>query len=201
LSNNAIICQHTLFNTRHSELLSLTINHHLNYCSKHNFDYSYECSTINQKTGDWDKIDTIINALKKYKYVVWLDVDAMIVDTSVDLREAMFKPINVCEYPDPNKHYHVGVMYFENSPILDNFMYDWKHCQDNKIFWAEQGVFNYFARGKYKWIVKKLGNEWNSSKYYNPSDHPIVKAWHGWTEFEPRIKSMRKALKKCELRS
>lgn len=177
-------------------MLSMTIQHHLDYCGKHNFDYSYECSTINEKVGDWDKLDTIIKALERYKYVVWLDVDAMIVDTSVDLREAMVKQINLCEYPDPNPHFHVGVIYIKQDPETMKFMLDWKHCEENKPFWAEQGVFNFFARDKYKKIVHKLDHKWNSSTFYNPSRNPVVRGWHGYTEMDPRLASMQEQLDK-----
>jgi hypothetical protein len=146
--------------------------------------------------GDWDKVDIIAGALKSYKYVVWLDVDTMIVDINTDLREAMIRPINVVEYPDPCPHYHVGVLYFEETPLLQRFMYDWKNSSKDKPFWAEQGVFNHLAKGKYKWMVKKLGNEWNCSRYYNPCEYPVVRGWHGYTDMNQRINSMKKQLKK-----
>lgn len=102
------------------------------YINKYNVDYLFDNAIYydNDYLPGWNKIPFIINALRQYQYVLWLDDDAgfirydvNIVDYCIDASQQ--KPILICkDLNDINS----GVMFFTSCGFTINALqYLWNH--------------------------------------------------------------------------
>ena len=201
--NDAIIIQQVYPGMGYEAMLELTKPRNISYCNQWHMDYQVQIDAVVPEwpisAGGWAKLVLIQRALDKgYKYVIWLDADALIYDTDTDLREACPDGIGACWHRIPQlHHWNVGVMYMQNTGAVREFVYNWieKYPGDNDG-WNEQGVFN--RMGKKSRIIHTLSDKWNATLNVNIVPDAVVLGYHGCGNASQRLQLMTDTLKRLE---
>lgn len=198
--NDAILIQGVKSNSSYVHLLELTFSRHARYCLHHKMDYQVEMRGSDMR-GSWEKVYQIQRELQRYKYVFWIDSDAVIWDVAFNLRGCcQQKPIGAVEMPIPFTHLHVGALFFQSCDESRNFVEDWVNkFPGHDPIW-EQGAFQELAGGTvHNGNVGVLPSRCNSCDMLGTDcDNPIIKAWHGHTPYGSLLithELMQKALK------
>jgi hypothetical protein len=185
--NDAVLIHQAWPGKRNEDMLQLIEPRHQDYCDKYKFDlWSIKRSITDYPAQEktWERLVLVKQAmLAGYKYIVWMDADAIIRDDKMDLRTAC-KDIGVCyDVMFRVHHYNCGVMYFENTVKIRDFVFEWHERYPGGLWngerWHEQTEFNSMV-SKYSTLIHKLDNCWNSYPTIPcPADKVIVRAWHG----------------------
>jgi hypothetical protein len=171
------------------ELLRLTYPIHSVYCKKHSMDFlpihgnlvPLDCG----KGSHWLNAHAIRTCYTAgYERVIWLDADTLIVNDSIDLREACPENgIGMCwhefEHTEPGfySHWNIGCLYLGTGVATELFTRLWWNEDDQKHEWGSQHAFNMVAFRKSAPIVR-LDNKFNSTEAF-PSPNPVVMHWAG----------------------
>lgn len=185
----------------YAEAIVLTLSRTLESCARHNIDYNFSYSNVVEdwipEHGAWAKVALIINALQQgYKYVIYLDADTVIADTSVDLRDGCPDfGIGMTKHK-PNSHpaYNVGAMYVTNSPRVLELVKEWAGWYPGPIHgWHEQAILNLLSYvPQYGNLIVAIDAKWNSTHAgENHVDNAVVEGFHGEGEHTRRIQLMR----------
>lgn len=208
--NDAILLQHAFVGRPaqddFSPLAELTHQRNIDYCNQHGFDYDYLLGYRNPRyndpfKGEWTKVEMVHDALKNnYKYVVWLDVDTVIKEMKVDLREGCPKGIGVCWHRIPQfNHWNTGAMYIQNSQAVKNFISEWLVQFPGEPPWMEQGIFNRMAMQSN--VVQTISDRWNSTLNYSMVPDAVVLGYHGNGLPPARLELMKATLKYLEAKN
>lgn len=203
--NDTIIFQHVLSNSPCCEWLALTTPITLQYCLKHHMDYHCIVGTMNEMPGHWD-VPLLIKSFMDLKYtnVIYLDADTVIVDSNVDMREAIVTDKIGAVWHDMVRtegdlsHFNVGALYVANTAKVRYFVDLWiakkpGNSMNKFPLTFEQGVFNTF--GTEMIIIHKLDNKWNAEIGISPSDHAVVQGFHG---FPNQLEAIRNSVEGVE---
>ena len=181
--NDAVLITGCYPSLGYADMVELTRQRNADYCAAHSFDFRAEIKTLpgyDVNVGAWEKIVYLQEALNAgYQYVVWLDADALIYDTSVDLRTGCPRGIGACWHRIPQlNHWNVGVLYLQNSPEVRNFLAQWlAYYPGIGDGWNEQGVFNMLGR-KNK-LIETLSDKWNATINVSMVPDAVVLGYHG----------------------
>lgn len=192
---NAVLIQQIYPDTPGVAMLELTKAHHEFYCERWGFDFWHRVENSlpdsDPLKGSWAKVELMKQALKDYRYVVWLDADTLIVDLETDLRDAIqdYK-IGACWHRIPQlSHWNVGALYIDSCKQTKDFVRDWLDGYPGaNDGWLEQGVFNRLAL-KSKTVVT-LSDKWNSTLDVNMVPDAVVLGFHGQGDTAHRTKLM-----------
>lgn len=198
LVNDTILFQHVQSNSECSRWVALTTPITLAYCLKYQMDYQLivgDQPGRSGETGHWSVPRLIKSFLDLgYSKIIYLDADTIIVDSSVDLREACVADKigavwHNLSYLTPDwSHFNAGAFYVTNTPKVQKFVIQWlsKYPGIKDFPWWEQGEFN--KLGKSMDIINHLDNRWNAG-HVSPSSNPIVMGLHGIPD---RLEAMQK---------
>jgi hypothetical protein len=191
--NDAIILQQIYPKGGYENLISYSFSTTMSYCNKHHIDYQFTNSKVNDNwelgQGGWAKLLLVKNALKKYKYVVWMDADTIIIDESKDMREAVSNGIGVTWHANPEPHYNVGMLYFVKDLSVTRFLDEWISRFPGYDNWFEQRVFNDMSQ-LYPDVVSRISCMWNSWFGHEEFINPVVASFHDCGPWQKRIKLM-----------
>jgi hypothetical protein len=193
-----LIIQHVYADSDHARLLEFCEPYHTEYAVAHQMDYRalYGPEHYNGG-GDWLTLRLTLQALEDgYKYVIKLDADALIVRNDVDLREAC-KGVGACfDRLNVQQHYNTGVMYFENTPEVIDFLKLWLSLAPgtawNGYQWGEQGELNKLAADHP--VVQTLANKWNcyaGTPCYEENEAVVI-AYHGPNTIDYKLADMKR---------
>jgi len=130
------------------------INFEINkrYCEKHNLDIivSHTKFYMNRNSM-WERIPLILNSIKNYDYLVWIDADAFFYYDSKDIREVINAYPNqnfIFSFDIGNNNVNSGFFIVKNSEYCIDFLIKWGFddtlCYLNKHpHWPDQGVLMY----------------------------------------------------------
>ena len=195
---------------KHLPLLKLTHEHHMKYAESMYMDY--RCIFGRTVPADkanwpaqWEKMFLIQFALKtQYKYIFWIDADAVIVDMSMDFRQVMKKAIMMTKHPggyfDPSGkswHYNDGVLFVKNDPIVSKLIDMTIDLGPGGPGWYDQLVLNYLVAIPffYRENVGELDVKYNSCYGVNTSPSPVINTIHGPHAIEKKLEVMREWMK------
>lgn len=177
-------------------LLDIASPHHQQYCSLFGITYCHTRTKI--RTDDrhpvWEKTAAIRRELATVddgELVVWLDADAIVTDTNVDLRSVV--PLIMAQEQGQGRigmvrwrggMLNAGVIYM----VVDQRVRDYIDSVDNtgtvpnEYDLKDQATYDLFTRrAEYAGLVVELPSQWNSYTYakYPPTAPVVVRAWHG----------------------
>jgi hypothetical protein len=72
-----------------SDLLALTLPTFREYADRHGYDVVLGEPAASARPASWGKIPLLRQLLQTYEFVLWVDADALILDSSVDLETAI----------------------------------------------------------------------------------------------------------------
>lgn len=206
--NNAILIQqvYPMETDSYLPMLELTKQRNRNYCARWQMDFQCleSASSIkyaDPKEGAWAKVELIKMALEKgYKYIIWLDADAMIKDIDTDLRDGCIDGVGACWMRIPQlNHWNVGVLYVTNTPQVKQFIDAWlAEYPGINDGWYEQGVFN--RLGMKSKVVQTVSDRWNATLNYSMVPDAVVLGFHGYGKTQERFEAMQSTLKSLEAR-
>lgn len=76
----------------HEELLEIVRPTFEAYATRHGYDFVFETGSLDPtRPAPWSKIVLIQRLLRSYDLVLWIDADAVIVDGSIDIADALPK--------------------------------------------------------------------------------------------------------------
>lgn len=195
--NNAVLIQQAYPGKGFEPMIELTRERNAEYCKRFSFDYEVHIDAVNpewkMEQGGWAKLLLIQDALQKgYKYIVWLDADAMIYDLDTDLRDGCPNGIGACYHRIPQlSHWNVGVMLMQNSEDVRNFLTDWiAQFPGAGDGWFEQGVFN--RLGMKSKVVHTLSDKWNATVNVNMVPDAVILGFHGYGDAKQRFEAMKR---------
>lgn len=200
--NDALIIQNVWSGTEYIHLVEWSLPRHMRYCRIHRWDYRLEYGdAIPRPTADpnslagWAKPHMILNAFDLYEYVVWLEPDAFILDTNINLKAAFEggAPCGACLMDNPFRHINVGVMYWHRCDEARQMLNDWIATMPGEAPWWEQLTFNHLAADWPDGWVKILPARWNSVDFINPSTQPVIYATHAYQGVIPRLEKFKAA--------
>lgn len=190
----------------HEELLELTRPIHKAYCREHGFDYwSMFGDVVPGRTPHWNKFPYIQSAMEQGRnHIIWLDADCLIVDHSVNLLDGI--PKNGCIGMVVHRrfepvHFNSGAIYIESrwesyqffKAVWDGYdpinAFPWK----DQGHWHDQQVFMRFNDSIS--MIQEIEDRWNSTWNFNPSENPVVVAFHGEATMD-RVGLMKQAIAK-----
>lgn len=182
-----VLIQQVYPDLKYFSLMYEFLPRHAQYCAKFGIDYRLFIGEIDPCViGAWDKVNMINEALKHYDLVVWLDADAVILNTDIDLRSVPLRSgVGAVWFDFPSPHYNTGVMYFRKGRKARRFVKNWLAGFPGDDHWHEQQVFNSMSG------VTQLPATWNASRDHNWIDNPIVAAAHGIRPLEARLDFLR----------
>lgn len=195
--NNAVLIQQAYPGKGFEPMIELTRERNAEYCKRFGFDYEVHIDAVNPEwqieQGGWAKLLLIRDALQKgYKYVVWLDADAMIYDLNTDLRDGCPNGIGTCYHRIPQlNHWNVGVMLMQNTSEVRDFIAEWiNQFPGAKDGWFEQGVFN--RLGMKSKVVHTLSDKWNATVNVSMVPDAVVLGFHGHGNAKQRFEAMKR---------
>jgi hypothetical protein len=160
--------------------------HNIDYCKKYNIDYSVHMLSVENNVMASERIQLILDALKKYEYAIWYDADAEIVSLAEDFR-TIWKDderfIGFVKYNVPTIPIHInsGAFYARKSPEVIAMLKDWLSRPIREMVWREQLTLNdMYDEGTYKDIIREIDPKWNDLTFSRMSENPIVLACHGY---------------------
>lgn len=191
--NNAMLFQCTSSNSPFLDLAEINLMRNFYYARRHQMDFQFIASDIDPVCAskyfrhyNWMRVIMERDFLRLgYDYVFYLDVDTLIVDADIDLRDAFIGSnagMLMCKHPDL---YNSGVSFFHKVPGLDALMEAWTARYPEKIppgemVWDEQNVINFLmVDPRFPGLVERMDDKWNSSFRTNESPNPVISAWHG----------------------
>jgi hypothetical protein len=186
--------------------LELTKARHQAYADKWNMDFLRVLGEVKTEflpnRGGWAKLELIrLMLADHYKYIIWIDADAMIVDMDTDLRTGCPEGIGMVLHNGPGTpgpHYNVGVMLIQNTPRVVAFVDEWltRYPGTTEFPWHEQGEAWKMAHDpKWQDVVFQIDNKWNSCLYAGTFvDNQVIAGWHGMGNPEQRTMQMRQYL-------
>ena len=199
--NNAVFIQQGT--GPHGALLDLTRRRHQSYALQHRMDFwRITEPQQNERVRVWDKILLILKALHaqaNYQWVFWIDADALIARPSVDLRRALRSgsELGMVIHPNPY-HFNAGALYLRNTPAAKAFFEAAWGLWPVDHPWEEQTAMNrLLARSRWEGF-QPLPATWNSTWGVNEVAGANVRAWHGVTHQEQRLRLMTAALEESE---
>ncbi|MEO5678220.1 MAG: class I SAM-dependent methyltransferase [Acidimicrobiales bacterium] len=197
-----VIC--SLGTGRHVELLSIAAPTFVAYGQRHGWDVvlSTEEDLSEGRPAPWGKITLIQQLLDEYELVWWIDADALIVDTSRDVRDELDddKDLYLIEhlFEWPFQHgANSGVMIWRSTEWSKAFLaeiwaqekfihyYIWENAALLELLGVRLWPFVHTVPTPWMERVKMLGVEWNSV-WPDPAAHPLINHHGGNIEWADR---------------
>lgn len=154
-----------------------------------------ELDFVPKERGDWDKVVLVSSLSFEYRFVFYLDADAVIYDMSADLRQAFVSTtgtVLAAQHPGPPVHLNTGVLFIKSGPGVADFFDKWLSLAPGSAPWFEQEIFNELAQTSP--LVQVMDACWNSTNGIAESPEPVIKAWHGNGSIQRRIEAMREEM-------
>jgi len=167
----------------HIPLLKLTQDHHRNYCEFMGMDYFCLFGRTTNWPPYWEKL--FIARMLDYKYVIYLDADTVIVDTKVDFRKVIIKPLMMVRHPagkygGRDGHYNCGVYFMEKTDGIRNLIEETISPGPGTPDWWEQTIINQLlVLPWYCDLVGELPAQYNATVGVNECVNPVIRACHG----------------------
>ncbi|KAF2872362.1 hypothetical protein BDV95DRAFT_381883 [Massariosphaeria phaeospora] len=157
------------------------MNHYM-YARAHGYDYKfYKANETDDRHPTWVKIAGLANTLKNYKYVVFLDADAIFnqmhvpiewmlnywsIDSTISLTMALDPPGQVNEDKRGRLYSNTGFIIAQNNPKTFEILKAWDECPTetrykgcaewNKVRFHEQSAYGSYIRYDYNNYLKEL---------------------------------------------
>ena len=200
MSSDAILLMQVWPGGPFEQMVEMQRQRNMDYCKAHNFDLEILVGTLSPKyadfnVGSWVKVEQMIAALKKgYKYIVSLEPDTLIKDTSADLREGCPRGVGACYHRHPVGHqWNVGALYMQNSPEAMAFMEEWLAEWPAEPLWRDNGAFNVVAMRNH--TAQTISDRWNATLDCSMVPDAVVLGFHGvGINANARLETMKKVL-------
>lgn len=197
-----VLC--TLAAGPHLELLALSEPTLRAYAERHGYDLVVERGSLcPERPVAWSKIVLIRSLMERYDLVVWVDVDAMVLDLSRDIADEL-RPeadIYLVEHRYQGQRIpNAGILMVRSTRAADDFLalvWEQERYTDH-VWWENAAILDLLGYrlspcnperpSPHRALFHFIGNEWNSISL-DPSPAPVIRHYAGTTHAD-RIAGM-----------
>jgi glycosyltransferase involved in cell wall biosynthesis len=186
----------------HQQLLHITRKHHESYAARHGMEFwCLNENPAEPKRASWGKITLLLRALRAgYERAIWLDADAVIMRSEVNLAQICDRGIALVQHPNP-VHWNAGFLVAAKSPLVERLLTEIDSRPDNDSAWMEQLVLNELAkRPEFRAVLHPLSPSFNATPGAIVVPQPVICAAHG-LPFEHRVTLLNSWLREAQSRS
>lgn len=127
-SENAKIAIVTLYDDYYKDIGEISIPNKIKYAKKWGYDLIYFDQIIdNNRPAQWSKIKAIEYALKKYEWVWWIDIDALIMNFDNKLEDIIDENYDIIFTENKYSLISNGSSFFKNTDVTKKFL---KECYE-----------------------------------------------------------------------
>jgi hypothetical protein len=198
----------------HERLLKIARHSFAPYAKRYGYDLHMRTEVADRtRPPVWSKIPILRDLIDRYELVVWLDSDAVIVDSRRDLASVLepdrFFYIVEHAYND-ERNVNAGIMMLRSGDMAAKFLDEaWNLRQYIDHEWAEQAaimhLLGYDVQRKlpahttpYLEHTKLISPRWNST-FFAPARRPRIRHFAAWPE-RPRVAAMLAATAEAAVR-
>ena len=181
----------------HCELLELSMGKLKEFADKHKYEISICTTSLDEsRPPPWTKILHILNLMKIYDEILWIDSDAIIVDSSEDITSSIALDSELSwvlhEY-DNELHPNSGVMYIRVNSNTQK-LFQTANMQTDLAehpWWDQAALMRVLDLESLTWPIgkgsvtekidikiQKLANDWNSIRR-DPASKPRIRHFAG----------------------
>lgn len=166
------------------KMMHLTAKSNEDYCRKYGADYWPMRKLLRaDKRGGWQKVAYIIDYLRNYDQIIYMDVDCILRDLNYNLFDECTNGIGLTQHltnPGVNNelHYNTGVLFINNSPEVKELLTLWDRQPENDHAWVEQLPFQQLAIDHLR-LIHTVDNKFNATANCCSSDDPVIRGFHG----------------------
>ena len=197
----------------HVELLALSEPMFRAYAERHGYDLVVAReSQCPERPVSWSKVLLIRRLMTRYDLVVWVDVDAMILDLERDIADELTPgaDIFIVEHRyDGQRIPNAGILMVRATAAADAFLalvWEQERYIDH-VWWENAAILDLLGYrlspcnpdrpSPHRALFHFIGNEWNSISL-DPSPAPVIRPYAGTTH-EDRLAGMTSDLRTLEL--
>ncbi len=177
----------------HVEYLNLTIENLECYAEKHGYEIAICRENLdNKRHVTWTKTLFILQLMKTYDEIFWIDSDAIILDFTTDIRDGLLSKTDlawVYHHYENQSHPNAGVMYIKVNTNTLQFFQNVSSQRDLDFHpWTEQAAMMRvlgqdssvypIGLGEKTFPItineQRISNEWNSIRQ-DASDHVRIR--------------------------
>ena len=197
----------------HVELLALSEPTLRAYAQRHGYDLVVEReSQFPQRPVSWSKVVLIRRLMQRYDLVVWVNVNAMVVNPSRDIAGELIPGADIyltAHHYDGQEIPNAGILMVRSTPAADAFLdLVWRQERYiDHVWWENAAILDLLgydlspcnpARpSAHRALVHFLGTEWNSITL-DRSPAPVIRHYAGTTH-EDRVTGMTADARRLEL--
>jgi len=113
----------TLFDKNYAELGKYSIENKKRYAKKHGYHLIWFEDILDKtRPPQWSKILAVQQVLKNYRWVWWIDIDAMIVNYDIKLESIIDEKYSMIYTKNKWSYISNGSSFFKNSELTFNFL-------------------------------------------------------------------------------
>ncbi|KAF2184101.1 hypothetical protein K469DRAFT_710007 [Zopfia rhizophila CBS 207.26] len=170
------------FDFQHLEPYSAGILNHYTYAKLHGYDYKFiNAANYSDRNPTWIKPSALANTLKSYKFVIFLDADAIFhhmqvpiewllnywaINSTTSLAMALDPPESQNNDTFGRRYTNTGFIIAQNNPRTFDILKAWDECPNDERYpgcseWKkprfhEQSAFGTYVRYDYEEYIKEL---------------------------------------------
>jgi len=190
----------------HQDLLTLAKPSFVDYANRHDYDLVLETQPLDHtRPPAWSKVLMIQRLLARYRAVVWIDCDAMIVDPELDVLDAVPRRATIGlvahRTSEGDQIPNLGLIVVRSNRRARAFFHLlwqqtafvhhqwWENAAALALFgYTTQAPVELVAPSRYLHLVHFLDGGWNSLSIL-PAPHPRIVHFAGQTH-EVRLREM-----------
>lgn len=198
----------TLCDDNYSEMANVSFPVFKAYCEKHGYDFiSYNKPLDPNRSAHWSKINAVLENIKNYDWIWWLDTDSIIMNHDKRLEEIIDDDYSLIftnnkDYPIPGNDKFVvdgsyisnGSSFYKNDSVAIKFL---EECRDLErpelkeakdkidVFDREQRAMRLLLKADKKYSAcTKLIHERVCNSYWHTSDPMVLKNYPSWNSID-----------------
>jgi hypothetical protein len=116
------------------------------YCTKYNYDFIVETKSLDESLPpQWTKILLLLKHLSKFDYLVWMDIDIIIMNDKITLNQIIYDHMDGKDFllsRDVSNHINTGVLFVKNTQYAKDILelnyklpeLRYRGCEDQDVF-------------------------------------------------------------------
>jgi hypothetical protein len=172
------ICVCSLYTDNMKDTASLIEKHNKKYCDIKDYDFICHHGSLDSlRHPTWSKILLIQQLITKYKWIFWIDADAVFNNVNIRIEDRIDVNFDLIVCYDRHKRkfpINAGVMLFRNSVWSTNFLSNVYRYPNNIKAYEQGAIIQEWRKNDNKSHVKilswKLMNSKGANNNYNPED-------------------------------
>jgi hypothetical protein len=175
------------FGSRHAaDLLALSLPTFMQYAQRHGYELVVGTADSHGRPAAWGKIPFLRRLLESYEFVLWIDADAIILDTTTDIETVIpadaFQALVVTTLePGRGSCPCTGVWALRAGPRAQKFLATaWEQVDlIEHDYWEQTAVMRLIGWGEIVPTVKERATEWDDGTFMLNEEWDLIPQYAG----------------------